>query len=111
MNVLGPESSPPDPSQAGSTPTSAKTMHIVRINTTTSPSREARSRRVDVYPGGCSDCKADRRACLPRHLLAERLEELLPNVRRVEVPGASHIMHEDNPQVVNEAIAGFLRGS
>lgn len=44
-------------------------------------------------------------------LLAHRLEELLPNARRVEVPGASHIMHEDNPQVVNEAIAGFSRGS
>ena len=44
-------------------------------------------------------------------LLADRLEELLPNARRVEVPGASHIMHEDNPQVVNEAIAEFLRGS
>ena len=43
-------------------------------------------------------------------LLADRLEELLPNARRMEVPGASHIMHEDNPQVVNEAIAGFLRG-
>lgn len=43
-------------------------------------------------------------------LLADRLEELLPNVRRMEVPGASHIMHEDNPQVVNEAIARFLRG-
>jgi pimeloyl-ACP methyl ester carboxylesterase len=42
--------------------------------------------------------------------LSDRLEELLPNVRRIEVPGASHIMHEDNPQVVNEAIAGFLRG-
>lgn len=42
--------------------------------------------------------------------LSDRLEELLPNVRRVEVPGASHIMHEDNPQVVNEAITGFLRG-
>lgn len=44
-------------------------------------------------------------------LRADRLEELLPNVRRMEVPAASHIMHEDNPQVVNEAIAGFLRGS
>jgi pimeloyl-ACP methyl ester carboxylesterase len=43
--------------------------------------------------------------------LSDRLEELLPNVRRIEVPDASHIMHEDNPQVVNEAIAGFLRGS
>ena len=44
------------------------------------------------------------------HRLSDRLEELLPNARRVEVPGASHIMHEDNPQAVNEAIAGFLRG-
>jgi len=44
------------------------------------------------------------------HRLSDHLEELLPNVRRIEVPGASHIMHEDNPQVVNEAIAGFLRG-
>ncbi len=43
-------------------------------------------------------------------LLAERLDELLPNARREEVPGASHIMHEDNPAVVNKAIAGFLRG-
>jgi pimeloyl-ACP methyl ester carboxylesterase len=42
--------------------------------------------------------------------LSDRLEELLPNVRRIEVPGASHMMHEDNPQAVNEAIAGFLRG-
>ena len=44
------------------------------------------------------------------HRLSDRLEELLPNARRIEVPGASHIMHEDNPQVVNEAIAGLLRG-
>jgi len=44
------------------------------------------------------------------HRLSDRLEELLPDVRRMEVPGASHIMHEDNPQAVNEAIAGFLRG-
>jgi pimeloyl-ACP methyl ester carboxylesterase len=43
--------------------------------------------------------------------LSDRLEELLPNVRRVEVPDASHIMHEDNPQVVNEAIAEFLSGT
>lgn len=41
-------------------------------------------------------------------LLADRLEELLPNVRRMVVQGASHIMHEDNPQVVSEAIAGWV---
>jgi pimeloyl-ACP methyl ester carboxylesterase len=42
------------------------------------------------------------------HRLTDRLEELLPNVERAEVPGASHIMHEDNPQAVNQLIAGFL---
>jgi len=40
--------------------------------------------------------------------LTDRLEELLPNVRRTEVPGASHIMHEDNPGFVNDAIARFV---
>lgn len=43
------------------------------------------------------------------HRLSDRLEELLPNVHRVDVPHASHIMHEDNPQVVHEAIEEFLR--
>ncbi|MGB8329178.1 MAG: alpha/beta hydrolase [Polyangiales bacterium] len=41
-------------------------------------------------------------------LLSDRLQELLPNASRTEVPGASHIMHEDNPMAVNEAILGFL---
>jgi pimeloyl-ACP methyl ester carboxylesterase len=45
------------------------------------------------------------------HRLTERLEELLPNVRRMEVPDASHIVHEDNPQVVNRAIVEFLSGA
>ena len=31
------------------------------------------------------------------------------NVQRSVVPGASHIMHEDNPPAVNEAVLGFLR--
>ena len=43
-------------------------------------------------------------------LLTDRLEELLPNVGRIEVPEASHIMHEDNPAVVNEAILAFVGG-
>ena len=43
-------------------------------------------------------------------LLTDGLEELLPNVGRIEVPEASHIMHEDNPRVVNEAILAFLGG-
>jgi pimeloyl-ACP methyl ester carboxylesterase len=40
--------------------------------------------------------------------LTDRLEELLPIVDRVEVPGASHLMHEENASAVNEAIVGFL---
>ena len=43
------------------------------------------------------------------HRLTDRLEELLPNVQLSVVPGASHIMHEDNPRAVNEAVLGFLR--
>lgn len=43
-----------------------------------------------------------------RHL-TDRLEELLPNVQRQEIPNASHLMHEDNPAAVNEALLGFLR--
>ncbi len=43
-------------------------------------------------------------------LLTDRLEELLPHVERIEVPDASHIMHEDNPRVVNEAILAFVGG-
>ncbi len=41
-------------------------------------------------------------------LLCEHLEELLPSARRVDVPGASHIMHEDNPGFVSRAIAEFV---
>ena len=42
------------------------------------------------------------------HRLADRLEELLPNGRRVGVPDASHIMHEDNSEFVNRAVLEFL---
>lgn len=41
--------------------------------------------------------------------LTDRLEELLQVVERVEVPGASHLMHEENAPALNEAIVGFLR--
>ena len=44
------------------------------------------------------------------HRLSDRLEELLPNVRLIEVPRASHIMNEHNPQYVNQAIAWYMRG-
>jgi pimeloyl-ACP methyl ester carboxylesterase len=40
--------------------------------------------------------------------LTDRLEELLPIVERVEIPGASHVMHEENAAAVNEASLGFL---
>ncbi len=40
--------------------------------------------------------------------MTDRLEELLPNVERVEIPDASHVMQEDNPPATNEAILGFL---
>jgi pimeloyl-ACP methyl ester carboxylesterase len=40
--------------------------------------------------------------------LTDRLEELLPIVERVEIPGASHAMHEENAAAVNEAILRFL---
>jgi pimeloyl-ACP methyl ester carboxylesterase len=41
--------------------------------------------------------------------LTDRLEELLPTVERVQIPHASHIMHEENAPAVNEAILAFLR--
>jgi pimeloyl-ACP methyl ester carboxylesterase len=40
--------------------------------------------------------------------LTDRLEELLPQVERQEIPDASHLMHEDNPAAVNKAILDFL---
>lgn len=43
--------------------------------------------------------------------LSERLNELLPKSRHVEIEGASHRMHEEQPGAVNEAILGFLARS
>jgi pimeloyl-ACP methyl ester carboxylesterase len=42
------------------------------------------------------------------HRLLDRLEELLPNTSRMEISGASHIMHEDNPPAWREAVQSFL---
>jgi len=42
------------------------------------------------------------------HLWTDRLEELLPIVERINIPEASHDMHEENAPAVNEAIIGFL---
>jgi pimeloyl-ACP methyl ester carboxylesterase len=41
-------------------------------------------------------------------LLTDRLEDLLPNVERVNIPDASHLMHEENAPAVNAAILDFL---
>jgi len=43
------------------------------------------------------------------HLLTDRLEELLPDTTRVEIPGATHSSHEDNPAEYNRAVLEFLR--
>lgn len=42
------------------------------------------------------------------HRLADRLEQLLPHSKRKEIPGASHMMHEDNAPVFNTAVLEFL---
>lgn len=42
------------------------------------------------------------------HCLTDRLAELLPNVDRIEVPGASHMMHEDNAPAYNAAVLSFV---
>ena len=42
------------------------------------------------------------------HRLTDRMEELLPQAERVEVPGASHIMHEDNAPAYNTAVRSFI---
>jgi len=41
-------------------------------------------------------------------LLVDRLEELIPNTERTSIPRASHIMHEDNPEVFNAAVLSFI---
>jgi len=41
-------------------------------------------------------------------LLTDRLHELLPQAKRVEIPGASHDAHVDNPSAVTDAALTFL---
>lgn len=43
-----------------------------------------------------------------RHL-TDRLAELLPRAERAEIPGASHLMHEDNAPAYNAAVLAHLR--
>ena len=42
------------------------------------------------------------------HRLTDRLEELIPNTKRVDIPNCSHIMHEDNATAYNQAVLSFL---
>lgn len=42
------------------------------------------------------------------HRLLDRLEELLPSTERIEIPGASHLLHEDNAPAYNRAVLSFL---
>jgi pimeloyl-ACP methyl ester carboxylesterase len=43
--------------------------------------------------------------------VCDRLEELLPHAKRIEIPGGTHSMHEQNPTAVNAAIAAFIERS
>jgi pimeloyl-ACP methyl ester carboxylesterase len=45
------------------------------------------------------------------HRLMDRIEELLPRSKRIQIPGASHIVHEDNPQAYNKTVLSFLTES
>jgi len=42
------------------------------------------------------------------HRLTDRLEELMPHAHRVEIPEATHAMHEDNAPAYNAAVLEFL---
>jgi len=42
------------------------------------------------------------------HRLMDRLQELMPHAERVEIPGASHMMHEDDPEAFRRAVEEFL---
>ncbi len=43
------------------------------------------------------------------HRLADRLEELLPQSDRIEIPNASHLIHEENAPAFASAVLDFLR--
>jgi pimeloyl-ACP methyl ester carboxylesterase len=45
------------------------------------------------------------------HRFADRLQELMPNVKRIEIPAASHIVHEDNPPAFGREVLTFLSGA
>ncbi|MCA9839556.1 MAG: alpha/beta hydrolase [Trueperaceae bacterium] len=43
------------------------------------------------------------------HHLANCLKDLIPKLERVEIPAASHILHEDNPDAFNSELLRFLK--
>lgn len=43
------------------------------------------------------------------HRLSDRLEELLPHTKRIQISNASHIMHEDNTESYNKDVISFLK--
>jgi pimeloyl-ACP methyl ester carboxylesterase len=45
------------------------------------------------------------------HLLLDRLMELIPNSKRKDIEGASHISHEDNSTDYNEIVLSFIEES
>lgn len=45
------------------------------------------------------------------HYLLDRIEELMPNTQRTEIPNASHIIHEDNAPAFTEALISFIETS
>lgn len=44
-----------------------------------------------------------------RRVIPDKLGTLLPSMEHVEIPGASHIMHEENPAAYNAAVINFLQ--
>jgi pimeloyl-ACP methyl ester carboxylesterase len=50
----------------------------------------------------------DASAPMLRLTLTGELQRLIPNVERVTIPDASHLMHEDNPAAFNHALLSFL---
>lgn len=51
----------------------------------------------------------ERSPAILRRTLTDKLKSLLPTAERVEIPGASHLMHEEDPVQYNEAVLAFLR--
>jgi pimeloyl-ACP methyl ester carboxylesterase len=51
----------------------------------------------------------ERSPAVLRRTLTDKLESLLPDVERVEIPRASHLMHEENADGFNQAVLDFLR--